>query len=54
MLSEWLVDVPGDLEQEWLMVVCPFGKRNLVIASNVSNTCICHQELQHDNIFLCG
>lgn len=34
MLSEWLVDVPGDLEQEWLMVVCPFGKRNLVIASN--------------------
>ena len=37
MLSEWLVDVPDDLTQEWLMVVCPFGKRNLVIASNVSN-----------------
>jgi len=34
MLSEWLVDVPDDLQQEWLMVVCPFGKRNLVIASN--------------------
>ena len=38
MLSEWLVDVPDDLQQEWLMVVCPFGKRNLVIASNVSKT----------------
>lgn len=36
MLSEWLVDVPDDLQQEWLMVLCPFGKRNLVIASNVS------------------
>lgn len=36
MLSEWLVDVPGDLQQDWLMVLCPFGKRNLVIASNVS------------------
>ncbi|KAK2547800.1 Snurportin-1 [Acropora cervicornis] len=34
MLSEWLVDVPDDLQQEWLMVLCPFGKRNLVIASN--------------------
>ncbi|NWI69213.1 SPN1 protein, partial [Todus mexicanus] len=23
MLSEWLVDVPSDLEQEWVVVVCP-------------------------------
>lgn len=36
MLSEWLVDVPDDLVQEWFMVVCPMGKRNLVIAGNVS------------------
>lgn len=36
MLSEWLVDVPDDLVQEWFMVVCPMGKRNLVIAANVS------------------
>ena len=36
MLSEWLVDVPDDLQQEWFMVVCPVGKRNLVIAANVS------------------
>ena len=37
MLSEWLVDVPDDLVQEWVMVVCPMGKRNLVIAANVSH-----------------
>lgn len=36
MLSEWLVDVPADLEQEWLVVVCPVGKRALVVASRVS------------------
>lgn len=35
MLSEWLIDVPMDLEQEWLAVVCPVGKRALVVASRV-------------------
>ncbi|KXJ10900.1 Snurportin-1 [Exaiptasia diaphana] len=34
MLSEWLVDVPDNLSEEWLMVICPCGKRNLIIASN--------------------
>ena len=33
MLSEWLVDVPEDFEQNWLFVVCPIGKRCLVISS---------------------
>ncbi|KAM6303450.1 snurportin-1 isoform 1-T2 [Podargus strigoides] len=33
MLSEWLVDVPVDLEQDWVVVVCPVGKRALVVAS---------------------
>ncbi|CAH1253020.1 SNUPN [Branchiostoma lanceolatum] len=33
MLSEWLVDIPGDLEEEWLMVACPVGRRNLVVAA---------------------
>uniref|UniRef100_UPI00358FD46B snurportin-1 isoform X1 n=1 Tax=Myxine glutinosa TaxID=7769 RepID=UPI00358FD46B len=33
MLSEWLVDVPDDLEETWHLVVCPTGKRSLVIAS---------------------
>lgn len=33
MLSEWLVEVPEDLINEWLLVLCPIGKRCLVIAS---------------------
>uniref|UniRef100_A0A8D0L9G9 Snurportin-1 n=1 Tax=Sphenodon punctatus TaxID=8508 RepID=A0A8D0L9G9_SPHPU len=36
MLSEWLIDVPPDLGQEWLLVVCPVGKRALVVASRGS------------------
>ncbi|XP_065060566.1 snurportin-1-like [Rhopilema esculentum] len=33
MLSEWLVEVPPDLEEEWLMTVCPVGKRCLIVAN---------------------
>ncbi|XP_066134361.1 snurportin-1 isoform X6 [Saccopteryx bilineata] len=33
MLSEWLIDVPSDLGQEWIVVVCPVGKRSLIVAS---------------------
>ncbi|XP_032870849.1 snurportin-1 isoform X2 [Amblyraja radiata] len=36
MLSEWLVDVPSDLAEEWRLVVCPVGKRILIIASKGS------------------
>lgn len=36
MLSEWLVDVPSDLDSDWLMVVCPVGKRSLIVASKVT------------------
>ncbi|XP_061450976.1 snurportin-1 [Rhineura floridana] len=36
MLSEWLVDIPPDLVQEWLLVVCPVGKRALIVASRGS------------------
>uniref|UniRef100_A0A665UHR9 Snurportin-1 n=2 Tax=Echeneis naucrates TaxID=173247 RepID=A0A665UHR9_ECHNA len=36
MLSEWLVDVPSELDTEWLMVVCPVGKRSLIVASKGS------------------
>ena len=44
MLSEWLVDVPSELDTDWLMVVCPVGKRSLIVASKVrsshcSSTC---------------
>jgi hypothetical protein len=36
MYSEWLVEKPEDFEQEWVSVICPWGKRNLVVASGVS------------------
>ncbi|XP_076863040.1 snurportin-1 [Brachyhypopomus gauderio] len=36
MLSEWLVDVPVDLSSDWLLVVCPVGKRALIVASKGS------------------
>ncbi|KAJ0069767.1 hypothetical protein NL108_013292 [Boleophthalmus pectinirostris] len=36
MLSEWLVDVPSDLACDWLLVVCPVGKRSLIVASKGS------------------
>lgn len=35
MLSEWMVDVPSELDTDWLMVVCPVGKRSLIVASKV-------------------
>ncbi|XP_067292784.1 snurportin-1 isoform X1 [Pseudorasbora parva] len=38
MLSEWLVDIPADLSSDWLMVVCPVGKRSLVVASKGSTS----------------
>lgn len=38
MLSEWLVDVPSDFEENWLMKICPVGKRNLVVAAK-GRTC---------------
>ncbi|GAB1600680.1 snurportin-1-like [Argonauta hians] len=36
MLSEWLVEIPKDIEQEWLFVICPVGKRCLAVASKGS------------------
>ncbi|XP_022917925.1 snurportin-1 isoform X2 [Onthophagus taurus] len=32
MLSEWMVDIPIDLDESWYYKVCPKGVRNLVIA----------------------
>lgn len=34
MLSEWLCEVPTDFYTHWYMVLCPRGKRTLVIAAN--------------------
>lgn len=36
MLSEWLVEVPEDIEKKWLLLLCPEGRRNFVIAANGS------------------
>uniref|UniRef100_A0A8C6UG81 Snurportin-1 n=1 Tax=Neogobius melanostomus TaxID=47308 RepID=A0A8C6UG81_9GOBI len=36
MLSEWLVDVPSELGRDWLLAVCPVGKRSLIVASKGS------------------
>ncbi len=33
MLSEWMVEVPADFAEKWLMFVCPIGKRCLVVAA---------------------
>ncbi len=35
MLSEWLLEKPADFEEMWLGVVCPVGKRVIVLASRV-------------------
>ncbi|XP_015112783.1 snurportin-1 [Diachasma alloeum] len=32
MMSEWMLDVPGDLVERWSMVPCPKGRRNLLVA----------------------
>lgn len=36
MLSEWLVDVPEDFAENWLVVPCPVAKRCLVVSSKGS------------------
>lgn len=41
MLSEWMVDIPDDFPSEWLMKPCPVGKRNLIVAAQVSLTPRC-------------
>ncbi|KAJ8679015.1 hypothetical protein QAD02_014802 [Eretmocerus hayati] len=32
MLSEWMLEVPQDFRENWIMVPCPIGKRVLLIA----------------------
>lgn len=39
MLSEWMVQVPERLEQEWLLIVCPVGKRCTVVCSQGQTRC---------------
>lgn len=35
MLSEWLIEKPEDFDEMWLGVICPVGKRCIVMASHV-------------------
>jgi hypothetical protein len=35
MFSEWMLEPPEDFPSEWLMMPCPVGRRNLVVASRV-------------------
>jgi len=34
MFSEWLVEIPEDMESEWLVLPIPVGKRSLLVASH--------------------
>ena len=34
MQSEWMLTVPDDLTNKWLMLFCPVGRRNMVVARN--------------------
>lgn len=35
MLSEWFIEAPKDLLENWLVLACPKGARVLLIASKV-------------------
>lgn len=35
MLSEWMLDVPQDFSENWIMVPCPIGKRTRLISRRV-------------------
>lgn len=35
MLSEWMLEVPQDFADKWIMVPCPVGKRVLLVAWKV-------------------
>lgn len=35
MLSEWMLEVPQDLTENWLVVPCPQGRRTLLVARKV-------------------
>lgn len=35
MFTEWLCEVPSDLDENWFVKFCPYGKRCLVVAEKV-------------------
>lgn len=34
MFSEWLIDIPDELQESWAIIACPVGKRVLVVAKD--------------------
>ena len=52
MLSEWLEDRPSDFESNWFMVVCPVGKRCLVVARDVSYFLSFEAKAEYNQIIL--
>ena len=38
MLSEWLGDIPKDFEENWQFVVCPIGKRCIVVSGHATTS----------------
>ncbi|OQV20465.1 putative Snurportin-1 [Hypsibius exemplaris] len=38
MLSEWLLEVPSDFEDSWIMLPCPVGKRCSIVTSRGETT----------------
>lgn len=44
MFTEWLCDVPSDLEENWFVKFCPYGKRCLVVAEKVI-CCFCRVQV---------
>lgn len=37
MFTEWLCEVPSDLEENWFVKFCPYGKRCLVVSEKVTS-----------------
>lgn len=35
MMSEWMLEVPEDYLEKWILVPCPEGRRSLVVACKV-------------------
>lgn len=35
MFTEWLCEIPEDLEENWCVKFCPYGRRCLVVAEKV-------------------
>ncbi|CAG8529794.1 6181_t:CDS:2 [Diversispora eburnea] len=39
MFAEWMHEIPGDLEENWYVVLCPIGKRCLVVSAKGKTIC---------------